>query len=232
MIHGAGDSGAVWNLVRDAVEAREVAWDAPDLIDIVEPVSGETVSVADYASAVIDYADASEQDEIVLAGHSMGSLIALEVASRRPAWMSRLVLMCTGYPMAVNAALIEQAERDPRSAAALITKWSHTRGFAATDPNAMTHHEALTAHVPAAVLASDLRACDSYSEAEDAARSVEVPTLVITATEDKMVPSNLAEPILTALADASHLSLEGVGHRIQWEAPERVAAALVGVASE
>ena len=48
--------------------------------------------------------DAAGAKQAALAGHSMGSLIALEATARAPQRVSRLVLMGTAYPMQVSAA--------------------------------------------------------------------------------------------------------------------------------
>jgi pimeloyl-ACP methyl ester carboxylesterase len=161
-----------------------------------------------------------------------GSLVALEVASRRPAWLDRLVLICTGDPMRVSDLLMTAARQDPSKAHEMIGAWSYTKGFRTPDgADARTRHLELTSHIPLDTLATDLRACTEYDGATISAASVAVPTVVVTAGDDRMVPPEYAKPIVDALADGTELVLPGVGHRVQWEAPEAVAAVLVAAAT-
>src|SRR5690606_41551683 len=61
-----------------------------------------------------------------LGGHSMGSLVALEVAGRAPERVDALALVGTAFPMKVSEALLAAAREDEARAFDMINYWSHS----------------------------------------------------------------------------------------------------------
>lgn len=230
-IHGAGDCAAVWS----DVESRLAAEGIPTLfVDLPKHgTNGEHQpdSVEAYADWVEDTLKRTGVYDIVLSGHSMGSLIALEVASRGWEGVSRLVLEAIGAPMHVTKALLDDAANDVESACSFMATWSSSRAAKETAAVALADHDARRLALPAGVLAIDLHACNSYSRAIEAAAALRIPTTVVVAERDKMVPPSTADPVIAALADVRRIEIEGIGHTIQHEAPERMAAILKRLAS-
>lgn len=115
LIHGGGDVGWSWHLVRAELEARGHDVLAPDL-----PGDDESHALTDYADAVVEAV--GERQDLVVVGHSFGAFTAALVADRLP--VDVLVLLAgmipapgespddwwanTGFQSAVQ----EQAERD------------------------------------------------------------------------------------------------------------------------
>jgi len=96
LVHGAGDVGWSWHLVRAELEARGHRAVAPDL-----PCDDDTATLADYADAVLDaLLDAAGpldgQRDLVVVGHSYGGLTAALVAARAP--VAALVLLAAMVP--------------------------------------------------------------------------------------------------------------------------------------
>ena len=54
-------------------------------------------------------------------------------------------------------------------------------------------------------------------------RSVEVPTLIVWGDDDQIVPSNCGELYLQAMPNARLATIEGAGHWVEMEQPERLA---------
>lgn len=115
LIHGAGDVGWHWHLVKAELEARGHDVVAPDL-----PADDDSSTLTDYAESVTEAVGARQN--LVVVGHSFGAFTAPLVAERLRA--QRLVLLAgmipapgespnawwtnTGY----SDAVAEQAERD------------------------------------------------------------------------------------------------------------------------
>ncbi|MEQ4304294.1 alpha/beta hydrolase [Plantactinospora sp. B6F1] len=115
LIHGAGDVGWSWHLVKAELRARGHPVLAPDL-----PGDDESKTLVDYADAVVEAVGGKRN--LVVVGHSFGAFTATLVADRLPVDM--LVLLAgmipspgeppdewwanTGYQAAVQ----EQAKRD------------------------------------------------------------------------------------------------------------------------
>jgi pimeloyl-ACP methyl ester carboxylesterase len=115
LIHGGGDVGWSWHLVKAELRARGHDVLAPDL-----PGDDESKTLVDYADAVVEAV--GERQNLVVVAHSFGAFTAPLVADRLP--VDVLVLLAgmipspgespdqwwanTGYQRAVE----EQAKRD------------------------------------------------------------------------------------------------------------------------
>ena len=86
------------------------------------------MSIEAYADWVASFLEALEIDAACVVGHSMGSLVALEVAARHPQRVSRLALIGTATPMPVADILLDAAEANQHAAFDMINIWGHTIG--------------------------------------------------------------------------------------------------------
>ena len=115
-IHGVLNDHSVWIL-----QSRYLAHHGFNVLAVDLPghcKSGgdapETVEqAADFVAALLD---AAGVQTAALVGHSWGSLIALEAASRLRERVSHLVLVGTAYPMKVSQALLDASVNDPEQA--------------------------------------------------------------------------------------------------------------------
>lgn len=90
LIHGAGDSGWYWHLVESDLRARGFEVIAPDL-----PADDDTLTLSDYADAVVELA--SGRDNVTIVGHSFGGFTAPLVAEALAA--EQLIYLAGMIPM-------------------------------------------------------------------------------------------------------------------------------------
>jgi pimeloyl-ACP methyl ester carboxylesterase len=83
-------------------------------------------SVEELAQWVLAVLDAAGAAKAMLAGHSMGSLIALEAAFLAPGRISHLAMLGSTYPMKVSPALLETSLHDEQAAIDMVNIWSHS----------------------------------------------------------------------------------------------------------
>ncbi len=76
LVHGSGDGGEAWHLVRRALRERGHEAVAPDL-----PTDRDDATWDDCVDAVVDAL--GDADDVVLVGHSSGGLVVPLVAHRR-----------------------------------------------------------------------------------------------------------------------------------------------------
>jgi pimeloyl-ACP methyl ester carboxylesterase len=126
-LHGALNDHSVWTLA-----ARWCAHHGHSVLAVDLPGHGRSAGpvlpdVEAMADAVLALLAERGVQRTALVGHSMGSLIALEAASRAvPGTVSHLVLVGTAYPMRVSSALLDTAARQPLAAIDQVVAFSHT----------------------------------------------------------------------------------------------------------
>lgn len=232
-IHGVLNDHSVWIL-----QSRYLAnhgWNvlAVDLPGHArsEGEAPETVEAA--AGFVAKLLDAAGVKKAALVGHSWGSLIALEAASRLGERVTHLVLVGTAYPMKVSQALLDAARDEPEKALRMINVLS--RSTLSAPPSALgpgTWVYGTSMALGRRVLASNrkvnvfhrgFKACDSYAHGEEAIAEVTAPILFVLGEQDQMTQARAAQP-LVARAKAAGKRVEvatlPVGHHQMTETPD------------
>lgn len=221
-IHGALNDHTVWTAQSRwfAQHGHEVlALDLPGHGASPGPALDSVSAMADWLLATLDKAGAAPA---ALVGHSMGALIALEAAARAPQRVTHLALLGVTYPMKVADELLETARNDEARAIDMVTKWSHSRGYADTEPL----RQLMLGMAGRQLLHTDLAACNRYDGGDAAAAKVDCPTLFIFGASDVMTPPKTAAHLSASIANAHTITLAS-GHALMSEQPEAVNANLL-----
>lgn len=230
-VHGAANDHGVF-----ACQSRYFAWHGMNCAAVDLPGHGRSggdalESVEALADWLRDVFDALDVPEVDLVGHSLGSLAALECASRHGGRVRRLALLGPSVPMPVSDDLLGAAARNDHVAYELINAWSFSPGSQlGGNPvpgmwmpgNAMR----LMERTRDGVLSTDLIACNRYANGLHAAARVRCPTLVILGARDIMAPTRNAKALIEALRDVTTVTLPETGHSLMAERPDQVLDAL------
>lgn len=232
LVHGAGGNRTQW-----ATQARHLAVRGVNVLALDLPGHGRSAgpaceSVPAYADAVLADLDARGIDRFAVAGHSMGAMIALQIAGTTKR-VSHLSLIGAGLALAVNPALLEGTRDNPLLAAAAIVDWGHSAAshLGAAEAPGMWMDETDMAVLRAEIAAhpgslhADFAATAAFDGAEVAA-SVTAPTLVISGAHDMMTPPKLGKAVAAAIDGAEYLELADAGHMLMTERPAEVSKAL------
>jgi pimeloyl-ACP methyl ester carboxylesterase len=232
-IHGVINDHSVWIL-----QTRYLAnhgWNvlAVDLPGHCKSEGDAPASVEEAAGFVGALLDAAGLDRAALVGHSWGSLIALEAASRLQDRVTHLAMVGTAYPMKVSAALLEASLHEPMKALQMINVFS--RSTLAAPPSAMgpgTWVYGASMALGRRVLASNPRvnvfhrgfkACDSYAGGEAAMAAITCPVLFVLGAQDQMTLPKTAQLLIDKAKDCGK-SIEvvslSVGHHQMTETPD------------
>lgn len=243
LIHGAQHDHSVWILQSRFLAHHGHAVAALDLPGHGRSDGPPARSVEQIAERVAAALAPLANPRLLLAGHSMGSLIALEVARRLPARVAGVALIGTAAPMRVSDALLAATRTDPVAAMDMINVWSHSPGvapFAARPGNPapgfnvvwqnLRLMQRIAAVNGADVLPTDFAACNEYGAALDAARALHCPALFILGSRDQMTPPKAAQSLIDACAQPSVVTLRDTGHAMMAENPDGVRSALHGFA--
>jgi pimeloyl-ACP methyl ester carboxylesterase len=234
-IHGVLNDHSVWIL-----QTRYLAhhgWNvlALDLPGHCRSAGEPPKTVEEAADFVLALMDAAGVETAVLIGHSFGSLIALEAASRAPARVNQLILVGTAFPMPVSPALLELSVSAPMKALEMVNVFS--RSTLAPPPSAMgpgtwvygasmaLGRRVLASNVKTNVFYTGFKACDSYQNGLQAIAKVTCPVLFVLGKVDQMTPPKAAQDLIQGAKNAQVVYLNG-GHHQMNETPEEMLAAL------
>lgn len=231
-VHGASLDHTVWTL-----PARHFARRGYNVLAIDLPGHGLSdgecpTAISDYANWLISCLDAVGIEQTALVGHSMGSLIALDCASRYPERVRKLVLVGTAVPMPVTDHLLNAAKDNVSEAIEMLTAWGHSPGahFGGNETPGMWMIGGLIRLFErggAGVLHNDLLACNNYVDGMTAARSVKCPTMLILGQHDMLTPARVAKTLAAEIENSETVVLEKTGHTIMSEKPDALLDCLI-----
>ncbi len=229
LLHGAGMDHTVF-----ALQARALAHHGRNIIAFDLPGHGRSEgpaldSIAAMADWVLRAASACGVERFRLAGHSMGSLVALEAAARGGTRVEALALLGFAPEMRVHPDLLAAARAGEHATVELMTSWSLGAPLGANPaPGLWLAGGALRLleRADAASLAADLAACDAYRGAEAAAAQIRCPTLLLLGGGDRMTPASRGKAFAERFAAARVTLMPEVGHMMMAEDPQGTLAAL------
>jgi len=233
-IHGAQNDHSVWTAQARALAAQGHHVLAVDLPGHGRSAGPALAAVEAMAAWLLDLLAAAGIAHAVLAGHSMGSLVALEAAARAPARIRGLALVGSTWPMKVSDALLETARTNEAAAIDMVNLWSHA-AIAPAPPGrpqgvwlagaSRRLMQRLSQLNPDQLFHTDFVACNTYANGGAAAQAVACPTLFVQGRRDVMTPPRSAQALVAAIPHARVVALD-CGHALMTERPDEVGAAL------
>ena len=228
LLHGLNGNAASWVRQYEALAGRfrVVGWDAPGYGGSDPHPEPGTDSYADAVAALLD---ALGIERCFLLGHSMGGLIAPNVAHRHPGRVERLVLSGTrvGYSGA-SAEGLAQRVRDFESLSA--EEFGRSRARTMVSAKAPAHIHDAVAAVAAEVRREGYAAGIALlgeADNREVLASLKIPILAIGGGDDTIAPPTCLDEIKATAPGARVERIDGVAHAAYIEAPERYNALLV-----
>lgn len=226
-VHGALHDHSVW-----IQQTRYLAHHGHAVLAVDLPGHGRSGGAALGVEAagrwIADLVDASGLQRVALAGHSLGSVIALEAAAALGERAQHLFMIGTAYPMKVSPALLEMCRTDVLQAIDRVNMLSlstHAAKPSSPGPGFEMHggNRALMRRMQAGYRAGnlfleDFLACDRYEGLAAAAAALRCPTTLVLGSRDQMNPPKAVAPIVQALAP--RVVTLPAGHNLMGEAPD------------
>jgi pimeloyl-ACP methyl ester carboxylesterase len=234
-LHGAGLDHSVWALLARWFAHRGWSVLAPDLPGHGRSGGEPLESIAAMADWTAKLIDACGAGKVMIVGHSMGSLIALETAARQRERVSAIGLIGTAAAMPVARELLTAAAANDHSAIDMLSIWGHGRsavigGSLAPGLWMLGGGERLLERARPGVLFKDLTACNAYGDGLASAARVTVPAILVLGERDLMTTAKRGSELAAALPNARLVTLKGAGHMLMSERPDEVLHALGGFA--
>ncbi len=240
-IHGVLNDHSVWILQSRYLAHHGYNVLAVDLPGHCRSAGNAPYTVEEAADFIAGLLDAAGIQKAALVGHSWGSLIALEAASRMGNRISHLVLVGTAYPMKVSPVLMEASLNAPEKALHMINVLS--RSTLAAPPSALgpgtwvfgsslaLGRRVLASNPSVNVFHRGFAACDAYAHGAEAMAQVMCPVLFVLGQHDQMTTPKAASDLVAVAraAGVQHQVVQvPVGHHQMTEAPEETLAAIKG----
>ena len=227
LIHGSGVSAGYWiNQLLGLQQAfRVTAIDLPGH-GKSDPIA--RASVDTYADTVARFIDALGLRRVIVAGHSLGGAVAIALAARLRETVSGLVLLasCVKLPRVESPGERLLAFLPGPLRRILFFSMAQKLLFAPGVPlGAVSIGMQELRSCPPDTILQDVQAARAMDLTAQAA-AIDVPTLVICGSRDRLTPPALSEQLRALIPRSTLGIIEGAGHMLLLEVPLRVNQAI------
>ena len=215
-MHGSGLSHIVWSLHEQFYASQGfnvLSVDIPGHGNSDGPSLKSIEEISDWIRLLMRTLDILK---ITIIGHSQGSLVGIDFASRYPDLISKLVLVAGSYKMPVNQDLIDLAEAGDEKAILLMMKWGYEGSKAFIGGNPVKKIIKSSRDI-IEILAVDLNACNNYKNGEKSLEKINCSTLCIFGDLDKMVPVKAGTKMSERIKNSETKIISNCGHMIIFE---------------
>lgn len=235
LVHGYPESSRMWAPVIDALAAAGRRCIAPDLYGLGDSGEDAPTTFEDNLTAFTDLIDALEIERAAVVVHDWGGFIGLAWAATHPETVDALVISDTGFfsngkwhemgeamRSEQGEAVVGAIDRDafaamlraigPFDEAAIDAYWApfeNGRGQRAT----LDFYRSM-----------DFEKLAPY---EGGLAALRVPTLLLWGADDQFAPLAAAKRLERQIPGAELVAIEGAGHFVYTEQPERCAREIV-----
>jgi pimeloyl-ACP methyl ester carboxylesterase len=185
-------------------------------------------SISDMATNVL----ANSPEHSALAGHSMGGRVAFEVYRQAPQRVKQLALLNTGvHPRSETEIpgrqkLLDLSVNSGMEAVADTWLPPMLSDTARQNPALFEQLKQMVLRHSPQDFNGQIQALLNRPHAEKVLSLIQVPTLLISGSEDKWSPVSQHEAIQQQIPDSRLVVLEDVGHMSTVEAPQEIAGAM------
>lgn len=234
LIHGLASSMALWT------ELDQNQFDGIEIISYdlrghgaSDKVTGAQ-TMAKHIADLKDLLAALSIQRATFAGHSLGGMIAMELAASHPEMVTSLALLDTtaAFPQATRNLFFELASSASFNGMSAITdkllQLSFSQKFMEANPKQI-------AAIRKGMLASDAGSIAAAArmvakiDLQPRLSAIHCPTLVAVGEQDQLVPPTLAESLAHAIQGAQYHLIAESGHASPVEQPHAVTALLTAL---
>lgn len=225
LVHGAANDHTIWRY-----QTRWLAGKGLPVLALDLPGHGKTEGpplerIEDMAAWTFALCDSLGVDGVYVVGHSMGSLVAMQMAASRSDRVRAICLWATAAHMRVHPDLLAASIEQPALATDLIVGWTHSgRSRFGSHAGPGMWMTGLTRRLNdrfADVRPVDLAACAAWDGAS-VIGSIRAPALVFVGSADRMTPAGDAREVARMLPSAEFVQIPGGSHASVYDHPDEV----------
>jgi pimeloyl-ACP methyl ester carboxylesterase len=233
-LHGIGGRASAWHAIQQICAAAgygSLAWDMPGYggSPAIDPYTFEGL-----ANALCALLDKQGVQKAVLVGHSMGSMLALQMWAQHPKRVAGLVLAASSPAFGQGSGDFQrefiaqrlapiQAGQSMADVAETLVPTMVAPGYAGTG---LAQAKICMGAISPATYKAALSALVQF-EQRGALPTITVPTLCIAAEHDSTAAPSVVQRMAEKIPKAQFQCLPGVGHLVTFEQPGSFANALL-----
>ena len=215
LLHGSGGDSSVWEYQLAGLADRRpvIAVDLPGHGRSQGSIVHDTEAYAEWLKLLTDALNLSA---FVLAGHSLGGIIAQQFARTFPEMLKGLVLIGTGMRFIIPTGYLDMLDQDFATACVISCK----QAFAAhMNADMLGRGLAMLHRNGPDVLLRDLSLCAGF-DSTAWARKLAMPCLIICGKQDVITPYALSHELTKAITGSTLKLIDESGHMVMQEQPE------------
>jgi len=217
-LHGSGSMGEAWHYQSQHFR------DKADAVTLPGHPRGKSIpTVEGYTEWLRGYIWGKGYQDVVLVGHSLGGAITLCYAVSYPEELKAIVLVGSGARLRVHPQFITELENGIKDKATWA-KGIEPR-YALVDPKVAKWVIEKRIEVGPAVQLNDMLACDKFDVMERVSQ-IKLPTIAIVGTDDVMTPVKYSQFLVSKIAGAKLVIIQGATHSVPLEKPAEVNKAI------
>ena len=216
-VHGAGENNLLWKKTLERLSGSSQAF----AVNLPGHPSGEITckSVPEYSQAVLEFIQQKGIRSPVVAGHSMGSAVAITLAIEHPEVVRGLVVVSGGAKLGVERTVLEGLRSQAmKTIENVITPMS----FYAVDLSIGKEARSSLSTSNLQVFLNDYLACAAFDERQRLER-IRARTLVVCGDADRMTPPKWAHYLQSNIEGAELRFIRDAGHMLPIEKPDLLA---------
>lgn len=216
-IPGSGSPADVWHY-------QKLHFPQADTLSLPGHPQGKPCnSVEGYVGWLKDYIRSRGYSDVVLAGHSLGSGVAIVYALSYPQDLKGLILIGGGARLRVLPASIDEL----KTAIGNPIPWQKTLPdrLKLVEPSIANMVVKKQIEIGPAVRLNDMLCCDKFDYIEKISQ-IKVPTLVLCGSQDEMTPVKYTRFLAAKIPGAKEVVIEGGTHFVFLEKPDEVNRAI------
>ena len=216
LMHGSGLTHIVWSLHEQFLSSKGynvLSVDLPGHGNSEGPSLKSIEKISDWVKLLMDTLNILK---ISFVGHSQGSLVGIDFASRYSNLISSLVLVAGSHELPVNQDLIDLADAGDEKSVELMMKWGYqgSKAFIGGNPVKKIINSSREIRE---VLAVDLKACNNYKNGSESLKKINCSTLCVFGELDKMVPLKTGIKMSKLIDNCETKIISNCGHMIIFE---------------
>jgi pimeloyl-ACP methyl ester carboxylesterase len=212
-VHGAGENNLLWKRTLQPLSGGSLAY----AVNLPGHPSGEITckSISEYSRALLEFIQQSGLRSPVVAGHSMGSAVAITLAIEHPELIGGLIIVSGGAKLGVDRTVLDglrsEAMKTIENAVTPMSFYAVDLALGREARSALS-----TSNLP--VFLNDYLACAAFDERQRLYK-IRAKTLVVCGDADRMTPPKWAHYLQANIEGAELRFIRDAGHMLPIEKP-------------